>query len=471
MKLRYPNGPQGINIYKLVLNGNASTRWPFYFALYSGGSIWDDHQVTLDRFREDPSPTGDNGVFHLKCPDVVWEPIADQTGENGLLVMPSVGDVVLTQGQHYLPDWISVSSSGYVTAMTRRFAEIFPDGTVHYQYLYHTTNYKPGALSGWFYDITWEPVSPHYTESKWGYHRGTKTTYDSKGLITKVEQISSYKFVTGPTADTITYSQIPEWDPEIQALLASQITAQMPRITPTDEEKYFACRDALRELDTNINLYEFFQPFVGGLKATVKSLTGPIKALATQVANGHISAKTAADMFLADKYGWQNLVRDLQKIPEEYDRLLSMAAQSTLHLHGKYSDTRATIRCRPLQSGIVWTDALGITPNLSNLWDLVPFSFVVDWAFKAGENLEEIEFASKYGSGKFRILWICYSQKHTPTCTLTLPGFPDLKLTYSVYKRWVELAAPAYVYTSPDYFSGLPNHIIEFGALIITNAW
>jgi hypothetical protein len=52
------------------------------------------------------------------------------------------------------------------------------------------------------------------------------------------------------------------------------------------------------------------------------------------------------------------------------------------------------ISTRALVSNLMGFDALGIFPKVSNLWDLIPFSFIANWFTGVGAGIRRLEYAS-----------------------------------------------------------------------------
>lgn len=249
-------------------------------------------------------------------------------------------------------------------------------------------------------------------------------------------------------------------------------------IPVSESEYYFACKDSLRQLDCiGINWYENAAMLQEGLKYipnATKKLIGSLSAAVDAGATRDIRklTKEVSSLFLSKKYGIDNDVRDFKALAG-FRTLWDLIQRSEITLHGSYEGIHATLICSPFYSGTVWTDVLGITPSASNLWAVVPFSFCVDWAFKCGHNLREIELSKMWAENEYNIHSVCLSYKHrydvqVEECTIDGIKLPKWNAQVSHYHREARRYAPDFVYETPDYFKGMEDHIIEAGALIFS---
>lgn len=143
---------------------------------------------------------------------------------------------------------------------------------------------------------------------------------------------------------------------------------------------------------------------------------------------GRVDAKKLASMHLSYKYGLRLTVMDLNSIQESIRHELSKVERD-------YSYSRARERIVLSPTGLAkgplvvtynykvfhkrypdgvsnallnWFDS-GLFPSLTNLWDLVPVSFVVDWFTDLSSILDSID-ANTYWS-LYAILGITHSEK------------------------------------------------------------
>jgi len=112
------------------------------------------------------------------------------------------------------------------------------------------------------------------------------------------------------------------------------------------------------------------------------------------------------------------------------------------------SKIRVSIAPDSFLSGLIGLDAIGVLPSLSKLWELVPFSFVVDWFTGLGTRQQQVErFAMMIGMN-------CQLSVHsttvlTPWSSMDLPigmSFDnetiEKELGYQLYARAVMTTLP-----------------------------
>ena len=189
-------------------------------------------------------------------------------------------------------------------------------------------------------------------------------------------------------------------------------------------------------------------------------------------------ANKIANLFLSYYYGWRLFVKDTQELygaiekrSHSFDYLNRATSQRRWSAHG--ADYLATFQCiynryahmsSSLDRFIIDYD-LALTPE--NLWDLVPFSFVVDWFIGVGAALES---ASNYYT---------FTQRHEVLCTgRSIKATKDISasqlhcgwqgtLKCSYYRRFYVEGA-----ISPTFFfSNSVNpldHVVEGSALIVS---
>lgn len=209
----------------------------------------------------------------------------------------------------------------------------------------------------------------------------------------------------------------------------------------------------------------------------LKKSAGKTLSLITSLGKAGRYANKIANLFLSYYYGWRLFVKDTQELyssiekrSRSHDYLNRAASQRRWSAHG--ADYLATFQCfynrhahsTSLDRFIIDND-LALTPE--NLWDLVPFSFVVDWFIGVGAALES---ASNYYT---------FTQKHEILCTgRSIKATKDISasqlhcgwqgtLKCSYYRRFYVEGA-----LSPTFFfSNSVNpldHVVEGSALIVS---
>ena len=82
-------------------------------------------------------------------------------------------------------------------------------------------------------------------------------------------------------------------------------------------------------------------------------------------------------------------------------------------------------------------ETLGFGLTIYNLWDLVPYSFVVDWIFPVGDVLESMQKKEYLSSDYWDFESICYSASYVRGMSNG-----DFALSATVYDRWYESSPP-----------------------------
>lgn len=137
---------------------------------------------------------------------------------------------------------------------------------------------------------------------------------------------------------------------------------------------------------------------IGTIKTAIESLHNPVKAVGE-------FAKDLADprnAWLAYRYQYSTTKLDVEEYVSLWRRLRklkNMCKHASVRVYGTFDDETGsyTCSCRVMVSAIL-PDGLddllsmcGLRVNASNLWDMVPYSFVVDWFIKLGSILEAFE--------------------------------------------------------------------------------
>lgn len=111
-------------------------------------------------------------------------------------------------------------------------------------------------------------------------------------------------------------------------------------------------------------------------------------------------------------------------------------------------------------------DSLGVLPTFENLWDLVPYSFVVDWLLDVGGLLQRIDSSMRLV--RLDIKYLTMSEKRQITKDLVWTrAFPYTgSVSLVQYHRWVSDQCPAPPLSLHTTFSGF-DHWLESAALLI----
>jgi hypothetical protein len=121
-----------------------------------------------------------------------------------------------------------------------------------------------------------------------------------------------------------------------------------------------------------------------------------------------IPGKTVSEMWLEIQYGWKPLLKDIHDLDSTVRHLLTRSHQIRVEAGAEWKDNRkyseylygyevATIdRCRTTFLATLTNEhaatlqSLGVINPLGIAWEIVPFSFVVDWFIPVSNTLEAL---------------------------------------------------------------------------------
>lgn len=162
--------------------------------------------------------------------------------------------------------------------------------------------------------------------------------------------------------------------------------------------------------------------------------------------------KSLADLYLWYKYTYKTTELDLKAYYNFFRKWLksSKEVSNVKRIHLKYTTsikdnsvseevvTRYQIYHEPYNVGVLRT--LGLEINLGNTWDLLPFSFVVDWFINIGDILQRLDHNSVISEMKIRS--VMTSTKHTYR-SQPLTAFACRSYCYgNYYRRSVDRSLP-----------------------------
>lgn len=146
-----------------------------------------------------------------------------------------------------------------------------------------------------------------------------------------------------------------------------------------------------------------------------------------------------SDFCLKYNFAWAPdaaAVSELTKLGPELGRALDrLDASRTVTLAGKFHwdfpwhpfwgdihlETRSTISIKTGDSSLINTimklDSAGLLPDLHRVWEVLPYSFAVDWVTGVGRRLHDIDNSVKL----FSLMQLQWAE-HTFQCTASLPG-------------------------------------------------
>jgi hypothetical protein len=115
------------------------------------------------------------------------------------------------------------------------------------------------------------------------------------------------------------------------------------------------------------------------------------------------------------------------------DRKLKLYGQSETTVYDCAVKCRCTLEIKPNEMGYVskiWNalQTYGLTPDFYVIWDMIPYSFIVDWFIPVGDMLGVLDASSVFKPGeRYDISNVCFSLAYQR---------PFGSYTYKCYSRW-----------------------------------
>lgn len=158
--------------------------------------------------------------------------------------------------------------------------------------------------------------------------------------------------------------------------------------------------------------------------------------------------KTIKDAWLWYRYQYSTTKLDIEEMSDKL-RYLDFKYPGSYTAYTTFMDPREEVNVKWTCGVTVheqWTDLYdkvnsllyraGLYPGLVNIWDMIPFSFVVDWILPIGDLAQKIETEMRFNSSRYVFDRINYST----SCSVGSLAYPGL--SYCYYKRWGETAPP-----------------------------
>lgn len=193
--------------------------------------------------------------------------------------------------------------------------------------------------------------------------------------------------------------------------------------------------------------------------------------------------RNASEDYLSYHYGVLPTVDDINSVLEAarrcsqyYDRngfAVYTAGRETSHVKDNttwYVNQRikiATAADELVFSSILrGFDNVGLFPSYENVWDLIPFSFVVDWFVDVGNFLEDYDNLLRLD--RLNVKYVTMSKKTTSTQTISSPETgANGTMSLVQYHRWVTRQCPV-PKLALSRTSQTQTHWVESGALILS---
>lgn len=321
-------------------------------------------------------------------------------------------------------------------------------------------SYLRGVCNAWKI----QTIEPYYKDSTLRYGRVM-----SMGLETF--QYGLYDGVTDPSfffdnhleLFTISYNDS-KWSPARCDIIVPKILSYPDKAKHNlDPGVESACAlEALNSLKANTNNIQNIFAIID----LAKSLLHPTKLPSLLKELPKRGAKTlTSDAWLKYRYVYKTTLSDI----EEMTRFIiqGLDHSNTITLRGGMTTPEGTCRVRINAkmkdlSQFAYLQKFGAAPDLYNIWDSVPFSFVVDWFVGIGDFAQQI--SDQQWAMNFDIVSCTTSWKWMDYIQTSLGPVP-----FTHYQRFVTSTAPPFVPYSSDTVSDktLIKRIIDGAALLL----
>lgn len=213
-----------------------------------------------------------------------------------------------------------------------------------------------------------------------------------------------------------------------------------------------------------------------------------VKKLAKSLLNlpKWVNSKKLAGDYLAIKWGMIPMIDDMRQIYNSFSMVApEVNNQGLVPLNGTDSKSLpwtylgSPVQCtatrrahlyihydEELVSLSRWLREHGLYPSFENLWDIVPFSFVVDWFINVSKYLSNLGDNSRFGSVNIQVC--VYSEKNVHNTSFEVPEVGYAELEYTAYTRFPvrEPIHPLYVFDPSNDFTA-HKRWLEGAALIL----
>lgn len=267
-----------------------------------------------------------------------------------------------------------------------------------------------------------------------------------------------------------------------------------------DDIRPVAClsaNDALESYSSSSNFLESI-PELPAILTSIRDVA-KIGRMIKMISSGDLAAvpfaiDLLADGYLAYKYGAKPLASDIDEARRiatmYYERLDNLSKDLPVALYGKFDfqipgapqdipgklfvTARSKMVLRQSPSGllayVIALDNVGLLPTLARIWDLVPFSFVIDWFTSLSDRFSDIDHATiraaldvDYYIHTFEYRLILDQSFYTPFRRSGV-NYPEFR----VFKRERSLRHPLFQESRYDFHPprGFNKHLLASGALL-----
>lgn len=154
--------------------------------------------------------------------------------------------------------------------------------------------------------------------------------------------------------------------------------------------------------------------------------------------------KGIKDLWLGYRYAYCTSKADVKEYAEITRRLMSLVNASSITSNGSCSDGKitctCTIRVNPSacipNNAAAWLRQYGFRLSALNAWDMVPYSFVMDWFLHIGSILEYFEEMGDAFALPVDNMWYSFRTKYdNQDCYFRVPGKVYYTLPYVSYQE------------------------------------
>lgn len=304
---------------------------------------------------------------------------------------------------------------------------------------------------------------------------------DPTSFISGSYETYAYFIVSSATATSSSPEITENFVSDIQSRLKTVVSQAF---SACDRVSYYdACKSALQsvsyiKMDNLENMTQLADP---------SGLLPPIRDIMRIRTN---PAKGIASLYLWIKYAVNTSVADIIDVAENYLQIMSnLAAQYEVN-YSKYGVSYAKIRFFDsdelhviLRSRVDFSSRLrtaverannnlnfvGFGASSESLWNIIPFSFVVDWFTSFGDLLNDIDY-NLFDANRYKIHHVVESAKFSTTLPFSTIGINvenDSGFEFSYYYRRATRALPPMELSFGS--SNPTNHIFDGLALIVAN--
>lgn len=273
---------------------------------------------------------------------------------------------------------------------------------------------------------------------------------------------------------------------EIQ--LIQRLNSGMFSSPPNDEETITLWGELAQEAIKSMDILDFNGLMYLQEMKNIRSLLPPIKDIRKLTS---LNPKAFANVYLWLRYGVKLSIRDtkllISKLPaifsmsqEFKDKKNRLRARANRTVYDGERDWKVSQSIRILcdsypenlvKSGRVFDAlySLDLVPTLENIWDMIPYSFVVDWLIPVSSLLDNLDTRGRLQSFTIHACTrsIRYESDRTLKDTLTVMAVGHVVDVH--YKRMVSTSIPTYglLNSLGDRNPGSTQRLLDGGALLL----